>query len=468
MSPAIPAEQHAGTIIDGRFTLIRWLGGSRHTSVFYTEIDSDPARPAAIKFISSESVDADARLALWSEAQALSHPNLIRLFYFGRCAIQGADCLYAVTEYAEEVLSEILPERALTPQETREIVMPLLSALGYLHGRKLVHAALKPSNLLVVHDQLKLSVDEICRAGEPDTRATSSPEYDAPELTSGVFSPAADIWSLGMLLIAALTQQPPAWQRTATADPAFPATLHMPFLSIVQECLHVDPSRRATLNAIKTLLDPSRERPAVAGDDQQNTEARKPRLILISSVVLGVALVALIAALKLSSNPTPTPTEPAPAAAQQPAPQPQVQPQAPPPTAAHAKPAPAQPRTAPQAIAAPPAAPVSKQEPASSEPGATTATVGDAHGPLPSISAAALASIHGRFRSVIRVDIAPDGSVASAAVDTQGPSPYFANLALKAARGWHFPATGGSMAQLLQFQFSQSGTSVALAPAPTQ
>lgn len=441
MSSAFPASLHLGAVIDGRFSLLRWLGGTKRTSVFFTEIDADPARPAAIKLISAECVDADARLSQWSAAQALSHPNLVRLLHFGRCVIQGTDCLYVVTEYAEELLSEILPERALTPAETRELLTPVLAALAHLHSRKLVHGALKPSNIMVVEDRIKLSVDEICRAGEPDTRASSSAEYDAPEVASSVLSPAADIWSLGMVLVAARTTQTPAWHRASGVDPAVPPTLHVPFLAIAQQCLRLDPARRGTLNDVKAALAPPLEPKAV--QSAPASAAFKMRLVVLAAAVLVAAVV--FAVVKFASRSTPPSGMPPQTASAAPLP----------------KPSPIQRQTVlPAAVASPASSAPSPV--ASAATNASPIDASSAHGPLPDVPQAARATIRGQFRSSIRVQVDPGGNVSSADIHSQGPSRYFANLALQAARNWKFKPEAGAWA--LEFQFRQDGTTVTPTP----
>ena len=63
--------------------------------------------------------------------------------------------VYVVTECADEVLAQILAGRALTTEETREMLGPVIDGLGYLHEKGFVHGHLKPSNILVVDDQLE-------------------------------------------------------------------------------------------------------------------------------------------------------------------------------------------------------------------------------------------------------------------------------------------------------------------------
>src|SRR5271166_4012505 len=112
-------ENWVGQVIEGKFTLLQWLGGTDWSDVFLTELQGQGSQKAAIKLITSNAGDADARLAGWAEAASLSHPHLMRLFHTGRCEINGAPLLYAVMEYAEENLSQVLPERPLTASETR-------------------------------------------------------------------------------------------------------------------------------------------------------------------------------------------------------------------------------------------------------------------------------------------------------------------------------------------------------------
>src|SRR6202007_2339136 len=104
----------------------------------------------------------DAQLARLRRAAKLSHPHLARIFQSGRGQVGSASVIYVITEYAEEDLAQILPDRPLRPDEVREILPQILDALQYLHSHGFVHARLKPSNIQAVNDQLKLSIDGVC------------------------------------------------------------------------------------------------------------------------------------------------------------------------------------------------------------------------------------------------------------------------------------------------------------------
>jgi serine/threonine protein kinase len=90
----------------------------------------------------------------------------------GGCEFDGIALLYVVEEYAEENLSQILPERALTPEEARGMLAPVLQALQYAHDKGLVHGHIQPSNILAIGDQVKLSSDTLAAPGESSRAAT--------------------------------------------------------------------------------------------------------------------------------------------------------------------------------------------------------------------------------------------------------------------------------------------------------
>ena len=46
---------------------------------------------------------------------------------------------------------------------------PILDALSYIHANGYVHGHLKPSNILVVENEVKLSSDGLIPAGSPRT-----------------------------------------------------------------------------------------------------------------------------------------------------------------------------------------------------------------------------------------------------------------------------------------------------------
>jgi TonB family protein len=441
MNTAAIGSDWVGRVIDGRFPLLQWLGGSRSTGVFLTQLPGSPPQRAAIKLLPANPASPDARLAIWAKAAALSHPNLMHLFDSGNCQIGESSLLYVVTEYAEENLAQVLPDRSLTPQEVEQMLEPVLHALAYLHAHGLVHGHLKPSNILVVGDELKLSSDSLESIGRPAAHLRPPDFYDAPERASQLVSPAADIWSLGVTLVAALTQQPPALDPSTTQDPPVPESIPQPFAAMARECLHRDPLRRCTLGDLNARLNPPPlplvppiKTPAPAPVSAATAPvtpvepATSSRRIML---IVSAALVLLAVCAGLLFHPHKRQSSP-PAASNQPAPE----------------------AAAPSPQPSPPATPSAQGPPVK---GAV------AHQFLPDVPQSASNTIWGTVVVKVRVHVDAGGSVTSAGLDSPGPSKYFAKLSLEAAQKWQFkPAqVNGQPAPsvwLLEFQFTNDST----------
>jgi TonB family protein len=428
MNTAAARDSWVGRVIDGRFSLLQWLGSSEWSHVFLTDLKGQGSQRAAIKLMSAYASDSGAYLSRWQVATTLSHPHLMRLFHTGRCQINTAPLIYVVMEYSEEDLSQILPERPLTPAEAREMLHPVLDALSYLHGKGFVHGHLKPSNIMVVDNQVKLSCDSLHRLGEPGKSLRAPRVYVAPEAANGAILPAADAWSLGVTLVEALTQQLPAWGSSVPREPVLPKSIPQPFFEIARECLRSDPSRRCTLADIKSHLEPTRSlpEPAIKTDRAAPAKFRVTALTAAALVVLAV-----IAALRLGSHQTRSSLS---TAEQRPV--------------AALEPLSSQSRN-----------PVHQTSKGTVVKGAVSERV------LPDVPQKASRTIQGKVRVRIRVTADSSGEVSNAKFDSPGPSTYFANLALQAARHWKFkPAQVDGQAVssmwMLRFQFERTATEV--------
>jgi len=469
-----------GRVMDGRFTLLQWLGGSGRSAVFQTEFaDGTQTRKAVIKVIPADAWDADARLAGWQAYAHLSHPNVMRLFATGECEVDGLPVLYAVTEYADEVLADILTSRPLSPEETGQMLGPVLDALAWIHGKGLVHGHLKPSNILVADDQLKLSGDSLLLAGQPGTRPPSTGIYDAPESVSGVVAPEADLWSLGVTLVETLTQRRPAAPGNPQDDGVVPSNLAEPYATIARGCLRADPARRFTVPDIRNALGIGRFDP----DSAEETTGKVPALARLG--ILVVPLIVISAAFAVHEVSVHMRGGAAPAATSVPAPSSagssQQKPTAGTPasssttgpqtaasvtgeSAASAQtPSANQPSEAPQSASQPVLPPSQAPVPAT-RPAEASLNGAVASQLMPEILPAATQSIHGKFTVRIRAEVDAAGNVSNATYDSEGPSKYFAKQALEASQHWKFKPASGPSHWIIQYVFRESGTEVT----PTQ
>jgi TonB family protein len=443
------------------------LGSSAEAAVFLTDLPGLTSSKAVIKLISENTVDPSACTAAWAVTTTLSHPHLMPILHTGRCRLDNAPLLYTVSEYADEVLSEILPERPLTPIEAGQLLYPILDVLAYLHAHGCVHGRLKPSNLLVVGSDLKLSSDRLQLLGESDPAPREQANrklsiYDPPEITTQPLSAATDVWSLGVTLVEALTQHPPLWERSADSDPVVPHSIPKPFAEIAAGCLRTDPALRCTLRDINERLSPSPPLPHPEIEPEQAKPAGLRLPVLIGLFLLSAVLAALYWHFhRLPPQPLHAETpEAQPVAAAAP-----PQAQAPPPVPA--APAPAQsdspsPEPAAATASTPPAPPpVPAPQPSNSA--ATRGAVDQQV--LPDVLPKARDTIQGKVSVKVRVNVDPDGNVSGADFDTPATSKYFSNLALQAARRWKFQAPqvdghGVASTWTLHFLFRQSETTV--------
>jgi TonB family protein len=436
MNIAADCKGWEGQSIDGRFPLLQWLGSSEHSAVFLTELRGEEPREAplraVLKLIPAGSGDAETRISRWEATTRLSHPHLIRLFHTGRCEIAATPLLYVVMEFAEEDLSQVLPLRPLTTAEAGEMLPPVVDVLSYLHEKGLVHGHVKPSSVMVVGNQLKLSCDSIHKSGELSIGELEPSLYNAPEATTGTILPAADVWSLGITLVAALTQHPPTFEKPGRGDAILPESIPEPFRGIARECLRCDPGGRCTLENIITRLRPT---PAPLQADAGPAPAKRHLVRnIMAPIAAGLMALVVFAGMRLNVHPTQT-------------------------QLAQAVPVP------PPATSAPQQAPTPTAEAATGTPNGVVVQGRVDERVLPDVPINVRNRIQGRVKVRVRVSVNSAGEVLAASVDSQGPSRYFANLALEASRGWSFhppQIDGQSVASewILKFQFKRSETQV--------
>ena len=430
MSKPDTGKSWEGRVIEGKYPLRQWLGGSGHSAVFLTEFTEQPSHKAAIKLIQVDEGSAQLHLSRLRATKRLSHPHLIRTVECGLCRVEGAPFLYVLMECADDDLSQILPERPLAPSEVSDLLPPVLDALSYLHKNGFVHGRVKPSNVLAAGDQLKLSTDQVAPVAQQDRGHRRRDVYDAPETAAGVISPAGDIWSVGVTLLAALTQSVSAAEQASPTNRDLPETIPDPFRGIVRECLQLDPNRRCPLKEIQSRMQPAaRSVPAPAEPPVPIPAGSTTRRPVFAVTAVIIAVLAVVLAL-LYSRSSKSPAQTTDATSQ-----------------AVSEPAPAPTTTAPK-----PAEPVAK----------TRASGGEVvHQVIPAVPRSAQNTIRGTIKVVVRVQVDPSGKVTDAKLKSAGSSRYFANQALKAAERWQFsaPEVDGQPAAstwLLQFKFKRT------------
>ncbi|MBK5290227.1 MAG: protein kinase [Acidobacteriia bacterium] len=439
---------YRGQSVDGVFPLGECLSSTRSSAVFGTSQGPNDSPPAVIKLIRAEGIDQNRQLSIWEGVSRLTHPNLMRLLRYGHCQFDGEPMLYLLIERADEVLGDVLAERPLSAEEARQMLAPVVDVLAYLHGKGYVHGRVKPGNLFAVDERLKISCESVMPVEAADSTGREPAVYDAPELASGLWSTAADAWSLGWTLVESLTQQ-------RTGRGSVTATLPAPFEEIVRGCLDPDPERRWSMARISSCL---------RGEQAGTASTSSPwRRYAVAGAVVAAILIAMWASPKFRDGPadsaekrtaiepvaSPGPNQPSPMPVSKAAPQPKAAPKIRVPPPARAKRA----TTLPQPRA--PLAAAGQAEPTAT--GVSQEVVAFAE---PHVQDKARRTITGTFRVSVRVDLDGGGNVTQAALESPGPSPFFAKLALEAARKSKFSAGENGRRRLVEIEFSRKGSRI--------
>jgi len=144
---------------------------------------------------------------------ALSHPHLLPILQAGE--IQ--DRYFEVSPYVTNgTLTDLIQQqRRLSDADAKRLLEQLADAIHYLHSQNVLHRDIKPSNVFVTQTEpLQVSLADFgtARLGGYQTILTGTVgtvAYSSPEAVTGMQSEASDYWSLGMVLIEALTGRQP-------------------------------------------------------------------------------------------------------------------------------------------------------------------------------------------------------------------------------------------------------------------
>ncbi|MDT9697824.1 serine/threonine-protein kinase [Streptomyces sp. P17] len=209
-------RQRDGRVVGGRYRLTERIGPGGMGTVWRAH-DELVSREVAVKQprLPGEPEDEAYQRAahrLHREARAaarIDHPSAVSIH---DVVVEEDGLPWIVMELVRgESLHEVLRRGPLEPSECARIGLAVLGALRAAHSVGIVHRDVKPANVLLGrHDRIVLTDFGIAHVqGEEPLTATGefvgSLEFIAPERMSGrIAGPASDLWSLGVLLYAAV------------------------------------------------------------------------------------------------------------------------------------------------------------------------------------------------------------------------------------------------------------------------
>lgn len=283
-------QDKSARLLAGRYRLGDVLGRGGMGTVWRAE-DETLGRTVAVKELRFPgNIDEDEKRRLITrtlrEAKAIARiRNNSAVTVFD--VVEEDDRPWIVMELVEgKSLAEVIREDGvLEPKRAAEVGLAILDVLRSAHREGILHRDVKPSNVLIAEDGRVVLTDFGIAQVEGDPSITSTgmlvgaPSYISPERARGHKpGPAADLWSLGGLLYAAVEGSPPYDKGSAIATLTAVMTEQLeepknagPLKDVIYGLLTKDPARRlddagarAMFNAVLHAPEPRHAEPADA------------------------------------------------------------------------------------------------------------------------------------------------------------------------------------------------------------
>ncbi|KAG2524701.1 hypothetical protein JM16_004861 [Phytophthora kernoviae] len=263
---AVFSPRHEAHSITEHYAITRHLGEGSYSTVKQVT-HRKKGGFYACKIVDKLSLSDVDRSALSHEVRVLSsvsHANIMRLY---EVIEDDAKC-YLVTELAEggDLFDRIVKQGKFPEREAQKVAAALVEALHYCHTHSIVHRDVKPENVLLSGDDVKLCDFGFARQlSHPEEQASDScgtPGYAAPEILDGrSYGLEVDVFSLGVVTYIMLCGYPPfpmklAQLRTHRFNVRYPskdwAAIHPDVKTLISKMLHVDPTERPPMAELRS------------------------------------------------------------------------------------------------------------------------------------------------------------------------------------------------------------------------
>ncbi|HEY1895887.1 MAG TPA: protein kinase [Terracidiphilus sp.] len=289
IAPLIKVEElQSGTVLASRFHIIRHLHTGGMGAV-YEAWDLELQEVLALKTIRPEIASEPSVIERFKEevrqAHQITHPNVCRVYDLFSHDFAPGDRIWFLTMQllrGQTLMERLRQKGPLSWREALPLVRQMIAGLNEAHQHGIVHRDFKSSNVMLVQEEgqevraviadFGLASRATTADSEPDTFARQgTPAYVGPEQWfDGIASPAADQYSLGVVLCEILTGERPTSIKQDSGSrlpPRLPAgkKLHPRWEAVIRRCLATRPEDRfVSLDEILTRIDPTRRGKLIA------------------------------------------------------------------------------------------------------------------------------------------------------------------------------------------------------------
>src|SRR5262245_14450138 len=260
-----------GTIVDGRYRLREFIGNGSYGSVFAAEelTLGRVISQVAVKLINPENEDQRQKVLHEILGLArLNHDYIITYRSSGEIR-EGpfAGSIFLATELGDTTLSRLVKnDERVSEEEFRELVRGVALALRHIHASGAIHGDVKPANIIRVKSRWKLGDLGLMRSTHrlPAGPAFGSLTYIAPETLRHEFTPANDVYSLGVTILNYFSgkyahageSRDEFAENLKNQPPVVPDFLREPWRSLVTRCLQRNAADRPSAEQIEMIVGP--------------------------------------------------------------------------------------------------------------------------------------------------------------------------------------------------------------------
>ncbi|MFE3219606.1 serine/threonine-protein kinase [Streptomyces antimycoticus] len=279
--PAAGAQDsNSGRLIGGRYQLVSRLGHGGMGTVWLAH-DQIVDRDVAVKeprvpddLPERERQTVYQRMQREARAAArIDHPSVVTVH---DVVVEDGRPWIVMELVRGQSLGDRLMEGTLDPREAARIGLAVLGALAAAHEAGVLHRDVKPDNVLLGRSERVVLTDFGIAQIEGEQRLTEtggfvgSPEFIAPERVLGRRpGPESDLWSLGVVLYAAVegmspfrrSHAPATLQAVLGSEPQVPARATGPLATLIMQLLRKDPAMRPAAPEVRQALEAAAREP---------------------------------------------------------------------------------------------------------------------------------------------------------------------------------------------------------------